>query len=41
VTVIIRADRDALFMHIHRTMLAIKAVGFKKLQLRAEVAQQQ
>ena len=38
VTVIIRADRDARFTHIHRTMMAIKAVGFKKLQLRAEIA---
>jgi biopolymer transport protein ExbD len=37
VTVIIRADRDARFLHIHRTMMAIKAVGYKKLQLRAEV----
>jgi biopolymer transport protein ExbD len=37
VTVIIRADRDARFTHIHRTMMAIKAVGFKKLQLRAEL----
>ncbi len=40
VTVIIRADRDARFMHIHRTMMAIKAAGFKKLQLRAQVAEQ-
>ena len=39
VTVIIRADKDAKFMHIHKTMMAIKAAGFKKLQLRAEVAQ--
>jgi biopolymer transport protein ExbD len=38
VTVIIRADKDAKFMHIHRTMMAIKTSGFKKLQLRAEVA---
>jgi biopolymer transport protein ExbD len=38
VTVIIRADRDARFVSIHRTMLAIKAIGFKKLQLRAEIA---
>ena len=38
VTVIIRADRDARFINIHRTMMAIKAVGFKKLQLRAEMA---
>jgi biopolymer transport protein ExbD len=41
VTVIIRADRDARFMHIHRTMMAIKQVGYKKLQLRAEVATNQ
>jgi biopolymer transport protein ExbD len=39
ITVIIRADKDAKFMHIHKTMMAIKAAGFKKLQLRAEVAQ--
>jgi biopolymer transport protein ExbD len=38
VTIIIRADRDARFQHIYRTILAIKTVGFKKLQLRAEVA---
>ena len=37
VTVIIRADRDALFTHIHKTMLAIKGAGFEKLQLRAEI----
>lgn len=37
VTVIIRADKDAKFMHIHKTMMAIKAAGFKKLQLRAQV----
>jgi biopolymer transport protein ExbD len=35
VTVIIRADRDARFSHIHKTMLAIKSAGFKKLQFRA------
>jgi biopolymer transport protein ExbD len=38
-TVIIRADRDARFSHIHKTMLAIKSAGFKKLQLRAQVAE--
>jgi len=38
VTIIIRADKDAKFIHIHRTMMAIKGSGFKKLQLRAEVA---
>jgi biopolymer transport protein ExbD len=40
VTVIIRADKDARFLHIHRTMMQIKQVGFKKLQLRAELAGQ-
>ena len=37
VTVIIRADRDAKFQDIHKTMVAIKAAGFKRLQLRAEI----
>jgi biopolymer transport protein ExbD len=37
VTIIIRADKDAKFIHIHQTMMAIKAAGFKKLQLRAQV----
>ena len=37
VTVIIRADRDARFQHIHKTMMAIKAAGFRKLQLRAQI----
>lgn len=40
VTVIIRADKDAKFMHIFRTMSVIKAAGFRKLQLRAEIAPQ-
>ena len=40
VTVIIRADRDARFISIHRTMTAIKAAGFRKLQLRAELPSQ-
>jgi biopolymer transport protein ExbD len=40
VTVIIRADRDARFISIHRTMMAIKAAGFRKLQLRAELPSQ-
>jgi biopolymer transport protein ExbD len=40
VTVIIRADRDARFISIHRTMMAIKAAGFRKLQLRAELPNQ-
>jgi len=41
VTIIIRADRDSTFIHIHRTMMAIKGSGFKKLQLRAEIVQAQ
>src|SRR5207244_2804904 len=39
VTVIIRADRDARFSHIHKTILAIKQAGFKKLQFRAQIEQ--
>jgi biopolymer transport protein ExbD len=39
VTVIIRADKDARFSHIHKTMLAIKQAGFKKLQFRALMEQ--
>lgn len=38
VTVIIRADREARFTHIHRTMMAIRKAGYHKLQLRAQVA---
>jgi biopolymer transport protein ExbD len=38
VTVIIRADKDTRFQNIHKTMLAIKEAGFRKLQLRAEIA---
>jgi len=38
VTVIIRADKDARFLNIHKTMVAIKSAGFRKLQLRAEIA---
>lgn len=38
VTIIIRADRDARFEHIYRTIMSIKKAGFNKLQLRAEVA---
>jgi biopolymer transport protein ExbD len=38
VTVIIRADRDTRFVNIHKTMSAIKQAGFRKLQLRAEIA---
>ena len=41
VTVIIRADRDARFTHIHKVMLAVKTAGFRKLQLRAQVADTQ
>lgn len=38
VTVIIRADKEARFTHIHRTMLAVRKAEFRKLQLRAQVA---
>jgi biopolymer transport protein ExbD len=38
ITVIIRADKDTRFQNIHKTMLAIKEAGFRKLQLRAEIA---
>jgi len=41
VTVIIRADKDAKFRDIFKTMTAIKAAGFKKLQLRAEIPQKE
>jgi biopolymer transport protein ExbD len=41
VTVIIRADRDAKYRDILKTITAIKVAGFKKLQLRAEIAQKQ
>jgi len=37
VTVIIRADKDSKFRDLHKTMVAIKKVGFKHLQLRAEL----
>lgn len=37
VTVIIRADKDAKFEHIFKVMSSIRASGFKKLQLRAEI----
>jgi len=40
VTVIIRADKEARFLHIYSTIMAIKTSGFKKLQLRAELAGQ-
>jgi biopolymer transport protein ExbD len=38
-TVIIRADKDARYHHILKTMQAIKAAGFRKLQLRAQIAE--
>lgn len=38
VTIIIRADKDAQFRHVYRTIMAVKTSGFNKLQLRAEVA---
>lgn len=38
ITVIIRADKDTRFLNIHKTMAAIKDAGFRKLQLRAEIA---
>ena len=41
VTVIIRADKDTRFLNIHKTMMAIKQAGFRKLQLRAEIASSQ
>ncbi|HJZ91130.1 MAG TPA: biopolymer transporter ExbD [Gemmataceae bacterium] len=41
VTVIIRADREAKYRDILKTILAIKTAGFKKLQLRAEIAQKE
>jgi biopolymer transport protein ExbD len=37
VTVIIRADKDARFEHVHKTMIAIKRAGFRKLQFRAVI----
>jgi biopolymer transport protein ExbD len=37
VTVIIRADKETKFRDIHKTMTAAKTVGYKKLQLRAEI----
>jgi len=40
VTVIIRADKDARFLHIYKTIMAVKTSGFNKLQLRAEVGGQ-
>jgi biopolymer transport protein TolR len=41
VTVIIRADREARYRDILKTITAVKVAGFKKLQLRAEIAQKQ
>lgn len=37
ITVIIRADKEAKFRDIFKSMAAIKSAGFKKLQLRAEI----
>jgi len=39
ITVIIRADKDARYHHILKTMQAIKAAGYSKLQLRAQIAE--
>ncbi len=41
ITVIIRADKDARFLNVHKTILAIKSAGFRKFQLRAEIASNQ
>jgi biopolymer transport protein ExbD len=38
VTVIIRADKEARFQNIHKTIVAVKEAGFRKFQLRAEIA---
>ena len=40
-TVIIRADKEARFHEHPQTMVAIKSAGFRKLQLRAEIASNQ
>lgn len=37
VTVIIRADKEARFLNIHKTIVAVKQAGFRKFQLRAEI----
>jgi biopolymer transport protein ExbD len=37
VKVILRADKDAKFQHIHKVMTAVKASGFRHLQLRAKL----
>ncbi len=37
ITVIIRADEEARFRDIHKTMQAIKQAGYHKLQLRAKI----
>ena len=37
ITVIIRADKDARFLNIHKTIVAVKEAGFRKFQLRAEI----
>src|SRR5262245_16103662 len=37
VTVIIRADQNARYHHILKTMQAVKSAGFRKIQLRAQI----
>lgn len=37
VKVIIRADKDATFRDVHKVMSAVKASGFRHLQLRAKL----
>jgi biopolymer transport protein ExbD len=37
VTVIIRADKEARVMHILKVMRALKEVGFRKVQFRAQI----
>jgi len=39
ITVIVRADQNARYHHILKTMQAIKAAGYSKLQLRAQIAE--
>jgi biopolymer transport protein ExbD len=40
VTIIIRADKDSRFRDVFKVMSSVKAAGFRKVQLRAEVAGQ-
>lgn len=35
--VIIRADKDVTFVNVHKVMTAVKAAGFRHLQLRAKL----